>query len=160
MLHTLERLKEEGFEITLLPVGEEGIVKVSDVAAALREDTALVTIMYANNEIGTLQPIREIGALCREKKVIFHTDAVQAVGHVPVDVQVDQIDMLSLSGHKFCGPRGVGALYVRQGLPLRSLIEGGAQGAASVPVQKICLLLWGWRRHWKSPAPMDGDAPI
>lgn len=93
----------------------------------LREDTALVTLMYANNEIGTLQPIREIGALCREKKVIFHTDAVQAVGHVPVDVQVDQIDMLSLSGHKFCGPRGVGALYVRQGLPLRSLIEGGAQ---------------------------------
>ncbi len=137
VLHTLERLKEEGFEITLLPVGEEGIVKVSDVAAALREDTALVTIMYANNEIGTLQPIREIGALCREKKVIFHTDAVQAVGHVPVDVQVDQIDMLSLSGHKFCGPRGVGALYVRQGLPLRSLIEGGAQGGKRAGTENL-----------------------
>ena len=159
VLHTLERLKEEGFEITLLPVGEEGIVKVSDVAAALREDTALVTIMYANNEIGTLQPIREIGALCREKKVLFHTDAVQAVGHVPVDVQADQIDMLSLSGHKFCGPRGVGALYVRQGLPLRSLIEGGAQERGKrAGTENLPAIVGMATAREESCAHMDGDA--
>lgn len=127
VLHTLRRLEKQGYEITLLDVGENGIVNPADVAKAIREDTALVTIMYANNEIGTLQPVREIGAICREKKVIFHTDAVQAVGHVPVNVQEDHIDMLSLSAHKFHGPRGVGALYVRKGVPLFNLMEGGAQ---------------------------------
>ena len=127
VLHTLRRLEKQGYEITLLDVGENGIVDPADVAKTIREDTALVTIMYANNEIGTLQPVREIGAICREKKVIFHTDAVQAVGHVPVNVQEDHIDMLSLSAHKFHGPRGVGALYVRKGVPLFNLMEGGAQ---------------------------------
>lgn len=127
VLHTLERLKKEGFEITLLDVGEKGIVVPEDVRQAIREDTALVTIMYANNEIGTLQPIREIAEICREKKVIFHTDAVQAAGHVPINVREEKIDMLSLSAHKFHGPRGIGVLYARKGVPLFNLIEGGAQ---------------------------------
>ena len=127
VLHTLQRLEKEGFEITLLDVGEDGIVRPEDVRQAIREDTALVTIMYANNEIGTLQPISEIAAVCREKKVIFHTDAVQAVGHVPINVREQNIDMLSLSAHKFHGPRGIGVLYVRKGVPLFNLIEGGAQ---------------------------------
>lgn len=127
VLHTLQRLEKEGFEITLLDVGEDGIVRPEDVRQAIREDTALVTIMYANNEIGTLQPISEIAAICREKKVIFHTDAVQAVGHVPISVREQNIDMLSLSAHKFHGPRGIGVLYVRKGVPLFNLIEGGAQ---------------------------------
>ena len=127
VLHTLARLEKEGFSVTLLPVDESGIVKVSDVAAAIREDTALVTVMFANNEIGSIQPIQEIGALCREKKIPFHTDAVQAAGHLPIDMEKQYIDMLSMSGHKFHGPRGVGVLYVRRGLPLLNLIEGGAQ---------------------------------
>lgn len=127
VLHTLQRLEKEGFEVTLLDVGEDGIVRPEDVRQAIREDTALVTIMYANNEIGTLQPISEIAAICREKKVIFHTDAVQAVGHVPISVREQNIDMLSLSAHKFHGPRGIGVLYVRKGVPLFNLIEGGAQ---------------------------------
>lgn len=127
VLHTLDKLKKQGFEIQLLDVHENGIVSVSDVANAIREDTALVTVMFANNEIGTIQPIKEIGALCRERKVPFHTDAVQAVGHVPINVVDMNIDMLSLSGHKFHAPKGVGALYVRRGLPLVSLIEGGGQ---------------------------------
>lgn len=127
VLHTLKKLEKEGFEITLLDVHENGIVTPEQVADAIREDTALVTIMYANNEIGTIQPIREIGAICRGKEVPFHTDAVQAVGHIPVNVEKDNIDMLSLSGHKFRGPKGVGLLYARKGMPLVNVIEGGAQ---------------------------------
>ncbi len=127
VLHTLRKLEKEGFEVTLLEVDENGLVTVDQVKDAIREDTALVTIMYANNEVGTIEPIREIGALCREKKVIFHTDAVQAVGHIPVNVEEDNIDMLSLSAHKFHGPKGVGVLYVRKGKPIFNLIEGGAQ---------------------------------
>ena len=127
VLHTLKKLEREGYEVTYLPVHEDGLVRLEELEAAIREDTALVTIMYANNEIGTIQPIPEIGALCRKKGVLFHTDAVQAVGHIPVDVQEMNIDMLSLSGHKFHGPKGVGALYVRKGVPLLTLIEGGQQ---------------------------------
>ena len=127
VLHTLAKLEREGFEVTLLPVDASGVVTVEAVAAAIRPETALVTVMYVNNEIGTIQPIKEIGALCRERKVIFHTDAVQAVGHLPINVKEQNIDMLSLSGHKFQGPRGTGALFVRKGIPLLSFIEGGAQ---------------------------------
>ncbi len=127
VLHTLNRLKKEGFDITLLDVHENGIVLPEEVEKAIREDTCLVTIMYANNEIGTIQPIREIGAICREKGVIFHTDAVQAVGHIPVNVKEDNIDLLSSSAHKFHGPKGVGFLYAKKGIRLSNLIEGGAQ---------------------------------
>ena len=127
VLHTLKKLEKQGFEITLLPVHEDGVVRVEELKAALREDTALVTVMYANNEIGTIQPVREIGKLCREKGVLFHTDAVQAAGHIPIDIEADCVDFLSLSAHKFHGPKGVGALFARKGIPLASLIEGGAQ---------------------------------
>lgn len=127
VLHTLEKLEKLGFEITLIDANENGIVKPEQLASAIREDTCLVTVMYANNEIGTIQPISDIGRLCRERGVIFHTDAVQAVGHIPINVREDCIDMLSMSAHKFHGPKGVGALFVRRGIPLTSLIEGGAQ---------------------------------
>ena len=127
MLHTLAKLEKEGFDVTLLDVHENGIVLPEEVEAALREDTCLVTIMAANNEIGTIQPIREIGAICRKHGVLFHTDAVQAVGHIPIDVERDNIDMLSSSAHKYHGPKGVGFLYVRKGIRLSNLIEGGAQ---------------------------------
>lgn len=127
VLHTLNKLEKEGFEIELLDVHKNGIVTPDQVRDAIREDTALVTIMFANNEIGTVQPIREIGAVCREKNVIFHTDAVQAIGHVPVNVKDDNIDMLSLSGHKFHGPKGTGVLYVKKGIRITNIIEGGAQ---------------------------------
>ena len=127
VLHTLEKLRKEGFEITLLDVAEGHNVTTRQVADAIREDTCLVTCMYANNEIGSVLPIAEIGAVCKEKGVVFHTDAVQAVGHIAIDVKAQNIDMLSLSGHKFHGPKGVGALYCRRGLMLSNLIEGGAQ---------------------------------
>ena len=127
ILHTLKALEKEGFEVTLLPVHENGIVRVSELEAAIRPDTCLVTVMTANNEIGTIQPVAEIGALCRERGILFHTDAVQAVGHLPIDVQAENIDMLSSSAHKFHGPKGVGFLYVRKEIPLTNLIEGGAQ---------------------------------
>lgn len=127
VLHTLAKMEKEGFEVTLLPVGENGLVKPEEVLSAIRENTALVTIMYANNEIGTIQPIREIGAICREKGVTFHTDAVQAVGHLPIDIERDNIDMLSLSAHKFHGPKGIGILYAKKSIPLVNVIEGGAQ---------------------------------
>ena len=127
VLHTLKKLEKEGFEITLLDVGEKGIVSPAQVEKAIRSDTALVTVMYANNEIGTIQPIREIGAVCRQNGVLFHTDAVQAAGHLPINVKDDQIDMLSLSAHKFNGPKGIGVLYAKTGVFLTNLIEGGGQ---------------------------------
>ncbi len=127
VLHSLKRLEKEGFEVTLLDVHEDGVVRIEDLKNAIREDTCLVTIMFANNEIGTVQPVAEIGALCREKGIPFHCDAVQAAGHMPIDVEKMNIDMLSISGHKFHAPKGVGALYVRKNIPLFNLIEGGAQ---------------------------------
>lgn len=127
VLHTLKKLEKQGYEITLLDVHKNGIVTAEEVKNAIREDTCLVTIMFANNEIGTVQPIAEIGAVCKEKGVLFHTDAVQAAGHLKIDVKEMNIDMLSISAHKFHGPKGIGALYCRKGILLQNLIEGGAQ---------------------------------
>ena len=127
VLHTLAKLEKEGFEVTLLDPHSDGVIRIEDVKNALRDDTCLVTIMFANNEIGTVQPIEEIGALCRERKVLFHTDAVQAAGHMPSDVKAMNIDRLSMSGHKFHAPKGVGVLYAKKGTVLTNIIEGGAQ---------------------------------
>lgn len=127
VLHTLQKLQKEGFEVEFLDVHENGMISPEQVEEAIREDTCLVTVMYANNEIGSVMPIPEIGAICRERKIPFHTDAVQAVGHLLINVQEQNIDLLSLSAHKFHGPKGIGALYARQGIPLVNLIEGGAQ---------------------------------
>lgn len=127
VLHTLKKLEKQGFEVTLIDVHENGIITADEVKAAIRPDTCLVTVMFANNEIGTVQPIAEIGSVCREKGVIFHTDAVQAAGHIAINIQEMNIDMLSLSAHKFHGPKGIGVLYARKGIPLSVLIEGGAQ---------------------------------
>ncbi|MBQ2603613.1 MAG: cysteine desulfurase [Clostridia bacterium] len=127
ILHTLKKLEKNGFEVTLLPVHENGIVKPDELEAAIKDETCLVTIMTANNEIGTIQPVAQIGEICRKHGVVFHTDAVQAVGHLPIDVKAENIDMLSASAHKFRGPKGIGFLYARKGIILQNLIEGGAQ---------------------------------
>ena len=127
VLHTLKKLEKEGFEVTYLDVHANGLITADEVEKAIRPDTALVTVMFANNEVGTIQPIAEIGAVCRKNGVVFHTDAVQAAGHIPVDVKAQNIDMLSISGHKFHGPKGVGAVYCKRGLPLNTFVEGGAQ---------------------------------
>lgn len=143
VLHTLKKLESEGYEVTLLPTDEFGGVTAEQVEKAIRPDTCLVTVMYANNEIGTINPIREIGEVCRNKKVVFHTDAVQAVGHIPVNVELDNIDMLSLSAHKFHGPKGVGVLYVKKGVSLASLIEGGAQERGKRAGTENLAGIWG-----------------
>ena len=127
VLHTCEALEKEGYEVTYLPVDEDGLISVEQVKAAMRDDTLLVTVMFANNEVGTIEPIAEIGALCRERNVLFHTDAVQAVCHIPIDVRAMNIDLMSISAHKFHGPKGIGALYCRKGIVLEPVIVGGAQ---------------------------------
>mgnify|MGYP000040171129 CR=1 FL=1 len=136
ILHTCEYLEKQGYSVTYLPVDQDGLVTAEQVAAAIRPDTILVSIMFANNEVGTIMPIQEIGAVCKEKGVLFHTDAVQAVGHIPVDVQAMHIDMLSLSAHKFHGPKGVGALYCRKGIRLRPILWAGPRKRGAGPARK------------------------
>ena len=157
MLHTLEQLKSEGFEVTLLPVHENGVVLPEEVEAAIRPETALVTVMYANNEIGTIQPIRKIGAVCKAHGVLFHTDAVQAVGPLAIDVKAENIDYLSASAHKFHGPKGTGFLYARKGVPLLPLINGGAQekGKRAGTEGDRCGKGCGSRPAHRSPGPPD-----
>ncbi len=151
VLHTLKKLEKQGFEITLLPVHENGVVDVKELEAAIKDETILVTVMTVNNEIGTIQPIAEIGAVCRAKGVIFHTDAVQAVGHLPIDVKVQQIDMLSASAHKFHGPKGVGFLYAKKGVVLSNLIEGGAQERGKrAGTENVAGRLRSLSRIWKA----------
>lgn len=133
VLHTLKKLESQGYEVELLDVGEKGIISPDQVRKAIREDTCLVTVMYANNEIGTIQPIKEIGDICKERHIPFHTDAVQAVGHIHINVKEENIDMLSLSAHKFHGPKGIGVLYAKKGIRLENLIEGGAQEKGKRP---------------------------
>ncbi len=161
VLHTLRKLEKEGFTVTLLDVHGDGIVRPGEVAAAIRPDTCLVTVMYANNEIGTVQPIREIGEICRERGILFHTDAVQAVGHIPVDVVRDHVDLLSASAHKFHGPKGTGFLYARRGVPLVPLIEGGAQEngkrAGTENVAGIAAMAAALK---EAAARMEADAPV
>ena len=127
VLHTCQYLESKGFEVTYLPVNEFGLVEIKELKKAIRDDTILISVMFANNEIGSVQPIKEIGSLAREKGIIFHTDAVQAVGHIPIDVKDMNIDLLSMSAHKFYGPKGIGALYIRKGIKIKPLIHGGAQ---------------------------------
>jgi cysteine desulfurase len=156
VLHTLKAMEAEGFEVTLLDVHENGIFVPAEVEAAIREDTCLVTIMTANNEIGTIQPIREIGAICRKKGLLFHTDAVQAVGHIPLNVAEDNIDLLSASAHKFHGPKGVGFLYAKRASASRTSLKAGRRSAASAQERKMCRGSRRWRprsgkqsRTWK-----------
>ena len=151
VLHSLNALEKDGFEITLLPVYENGLIRLDDLRRAIRPDTALVSVMFANNEIGTIQPIPEIGEICRERGVLFHTDAVQAVGHVPVDFTAMKIDLLSLSAHKFHGPKGIGALLVRKGLRFGNLTAAPRRGIAGRE-RKTPPVSWGWRRLFGSPA--------
>lgn len=147
VLHTLEKLKRRGYDVELLPVLETGTVTAEQVANAIREDTCLVTVMSANNEIGSILPIADIGKICRQKGVLFHTDAVQAAGHLHIDVKRQNVDFLSVSAHKFHGPKGVGVLFAKKGVPLINLIEGGAQERGNAPGLKISLQLWVWQRR-------------
>ena len=150
ILHTAEYLEKRGFEITYIGVDENGVVKVDELEKAIRPDTILISVMFANNEIGTIQPIKEIGEIAKKHGVLFHTDAVQAYGQLPINVDELHIDMLSSSGHKLNGPKGIGFLYIRKGVKIRSFVHGGAQERNVVPVRKMFLVLWGTARQQKS----------